>query len=191
MAKSFCLSYHALIMNKPVNSEVHLVFVNTLANSNKFWKAKANSSGALEITWGRVGYNGQTKVHECGSYSAALYELHTLAAKKKQKGYRESVLDSKFIEEKQIHRALELLEQLKSGNYHKYTETINEYLSLVPTPLGTKIDPCVILSRLPEINRHEQLLRNLLPIVKVESASKETGKVISLKGFSNLFWKLS
>ncbi len=178
-------------MNKPVANEIHLVFVNTLANSNKFWKAKANSSGALEITWGRVGYNGQIKVHECGSYSAALYELHTLAAKKKQKGYRESVIDSKFLEEKQVYRALELLRQLKSGDYYDYTATINEYLSLVPTPLGTKIDPWVILSRLPEINRHEQLLQELLPKLEVASVKQEVAKAISLKGLSSLFWKLN
>jgi predicted DNA-binding WGR domain protein len=177
-------------MSKPVPNEIYLVFVNTLANSNKFWKAKANDNGDLEITWGRVGYNGQTKVHECGSHSAALYELHTLAAKKKQKGYKESVLDSKFLEEKQVYRALELLRQLRSGNYYDYTATINEYLSLVPTPLGTQIDPCVILSRLPEINRHEQLLRGLLPKVEVAPAKQETAKAISLKGLSNLFWKL-
>ncbi len=178
-------------MNKPVANEVHLVFANTLANSNKFWKAIARNNGALEITWGRVGYNGQTKVHECGSYNAALYELHTLATKKKQKGYRESVLDSKFLEEKQVYRALELLEQLRNGNYYDYTATINEYLSLVPTPLGTKIDPCVILSRLPEINRHEQLLRELLPKVEIATAKQETVKAISLKGLSSLFWKLN
>ena len=178
-------------MSKPVPNEVHLVFVNTLTNSNKFWKAKAINNGDLEVTWGRVGYNGQTKIHECGSYDAALYELHTLATNKKQKGYRESVLDSKFLEEKQVYRALELLEQLKSNNYFNYTETINEYLSLVPTPLGTKIDPCVILSRLPEINRHEQLLRELLPKVKIAPASQETVSVISLKSLSNLFWKLN
>ncbi len=178
-------------MSKPVVNEVHLVFVNTLANSNKYWKAISRNNGALEITWGRVGYNGQTKVHECGSYSAALYEMHTLAAKKKQKGYRESVLDSKFLEEKQVYRALELLEQLRSGKYHDYTATINEYLSLVPTPLGTKIDPCVILSRLSEINRHEQLLRELLPKVDVAPAKQEAAKIISLKSISNLFWKLN
>ena len=178
-------------MSKPISNEVYLVFVNTLANSNKFWKATAYNDGNLKVTWGRVGYNGQTKIYNCSSYNTALYELHTLATKKKQKGYKESVLDSKSIEEKQVHRALELLEQLKSGNYHKYTETINEYLSLVPTPLGTKIDPCVILSKLPEINRHEQLLRELLPKVEVASANQETVKAISLKGLSNLFWKLN
>ncbi len=177
-------------MSKPVDNEVHLVFVNTLANSNKFWKAIAHNNGTLEITWGRVGYNGQTKVHECGSYSAALYELHTLAAKKKQKGYRESVIDTKSVEEKLVCRALELLEQLKSNSYYNYTETINEYLSLVPTPLGIKIDPCVVLSRLPEINKHEQLLRELLPKVEVASANHKAVKVISLKGLSNLFWKV-
>lgn len=190
MAKSFCLSNHSSIMNKPIANEVYLVFVNTLANSNKFWKAIAHNNGALEITWGRVGYNGQTKVHKCGSYSTALYELHTLAAKKKQKGYRESVIDSKSLEEKQVYRALELLRQLKSGDYYDYTATINEYLSLVPTPLGIKIDPCVILSRLPEINKHEQLLRELLPKVEVASANQKVVKVISLKGLSNLFWKI-
>ena len=178
-------------MNKPIANEVYLVFVDTLANSNKFWKAIAHNNGALEITWGRVGYNGQTKVHECGSYSAALYELHTLANKKKQKGYRESVIDSKCLEEKQVYRALELLELIKKGSdYYDYTSTVNEYLSLVPTPLGTKIDPCVLLSKLPEINRHEQLLRELLPKVKVALPRQEIAQAISLKSFSNLFWKL-
>ena len=177
-------------MSKPVDNKVHLVFVDTLANSNKFWKAKANDNGDLEVTWGRVGYNGQTKTRNCGSYGAALYELHTIATKKKQKGYKPSVLDTKSVEEKLVYRALELLEQLKTNTYYNYTETINEYLSLVPTPLGTKIDPFVILSRLPEINRHEQLLRELLSKVEIATASQETVKVISLKGLSNLFWKV-
>lgn len=178
-------------MSKHISNEVYLVFVNTLANSNKFWKATAYNDGNLKVTWGRVGYNGQTKIYNCSSYNTALYELHTLADKKKQKGYRESVIDSKSLEEKQVYRALKLLEQLKSGDYHDYTATINEYLSLVPTPLGTKIDPCVILSRVPEINRHEQLLRELLLKIEVVPASQETVQVISLKGLSNLFWKLN
>lgn len=177
-------------MSNPVDNEVHLVFVNTLANSNKFWKAIAHNNGNLEVTWGRVGYKGQTKVRYCGSYGAALYELHTVATKKKQKGYKPSVLDTKLVEEKLIRRALELLEQLKSNSYYNYTETINEYLSLVPTPLGTKIDPCVILSRLPEINRHEQLLRELLPKMEVVAANQAVVKIISLKSLSNLFWKI-
>lgn len=177
-------------MSNPVDNEVHLVFVDTLANSNKFWKAIAHNNGNLEVTWGRVGYNGQTKVRNCGSYGAALYELHTVAIKKKQKGYKPSVLDTKSVEEKLVYRALELLEQLKSNSYSNHTETINEYLSLVPTPLGTKIDPFVVLSRLPEINRHEQLLRELLPKVEVVTASQKEVKVISLKGLSNLFWKV-
>lgn len=179
-------------MSNPVDNEVYLVFVDTLANSNKFWKAKANDNGDLEVTWGRVGYNGQTKVHYCGSYSNAVYQLHTLAAKKKQKGYRESVIDSKCLEETQVHRALELLEIIKrGGEYYDRTSAINEYLSLVPTPLGLKIDPRLLLSRLPEINRHEQLLRSLLVKESLEIESQEITKVVSLKGLSSLFWKVS
>jgi hypothetical protein len=76
-----------------------------------------------------------------------------------------------------------------SANYAKILN--RKVLSLVPTPLGTKIDPCVILSRLPEINRHEQILRELLPKVEVASAKQEAAKAISLKGLSSLFWKFN
>lgn len=176
-------------MSNPVDNEVHLVFVDTLANSNKFWKAKAHDNGDIEVTWGRVGYNGQTKVRNCGSYSASLYELHTVSTKKKEKGYKVSALDTKSVEIQLVLRALELLQRLKNYDNDRIA-TINEYLSLVPTPLGMKLDPTAILSTFPEINRHEQLLKEFLPKLEAVTVVQESTKTISLKSLSNQFWKI-
>ncbi len=179
-------------MNTITNNKVHLVYVNTLSNSNKYWKATAHENGNLIITWGRVGYNGQSKTYNHTSFGAALYELHTLATKKKQKGYRESVIDSKTLNKAQVIRALELLQLLRgSRNNHDYNETINEYLSLVPTPLGMNFDPSMILSRRSEIERHEGLLQDLLQETKAELELPSEIAPKSLKSLSNLFWQVN
>lgn len=179
-------------MSRPT-SEVHLVYVNTLANNNKFWKAIALNNGDLEVTWGRVGYNGQSQVHNCNCYEAALSKLQVLANKKRQKGYKDSAIDSKFSQKQQIHRALELLSLLKQGrNRHYYIETLNEYLSLVPTPYGMQIHPSMVLSSIAEIERHEQILQNLLLEQEAQKQpAVEIKEVASLKSLSHLFWQAS
>lgn len=121
-----------------------------------------------------------------------MYELHTLATKKKQKGYRESVVDSQTLNKFQVIRALELLQLLRgSRNDHNYNETINEYLSLVPTPLGMNFDPSMILSTRSEIERHEGLLQDLLQETKTELEIPSEIAPKSLKSISNLFWQVN
>lgn len=174
-------------------TEVHLVYVNTLNNNNKFWRAVALDNGNLEVTWGRVGYNGQSQVHKCNSFESAACKLQILAAKKRQKGYIDSAIDSKSNQKQQIYRALELLSLLKRGCDRSHCiEMLDEYLSLVPTPYGMQIHPSIVLSSITEIERHEQLLQNLLvePEIQMQPAV-EGKKVTSLKSLSHLFWQTS
>lgn len=184
------------------NSEIYLIFADTRANSNKYWSAKVNNDGTLETSWGRVGYSEQTKTYECGSYTKALGKLQTLAATKKQKGYRESQPQSHTPEQLQIHRALQLLEQIKlhvqhhSFNDWGYLKALNEYLTIVPTPLGMRIDPATIYPNVAAVDYQVHLLQQLIsPTVKKDQYSslphtQAAPQPRSLKSISKLFWKL-
>lgn len=185
-----------------ISSEVYLIFADTRANSNKYWRAKANNDGTLETSWGRVGYSGQTKTYECGSYLKAINKLQTLAATKKQKGYRESQPQFHSPEQLQIRRALQLLERIKlhvqhcSFNDWGYLEALNEYLTIVPTPLGMSIDPATIYPNVAAVDRQVHLLQQLIsPTLSSDQTSSLSNAQaslppISLKSISNLFWKL-
>ncbi|MHC5779793.1 WGR domain-containing protein [Nostoc sp.] len=69
--------------------ETYLIFVDAVANSNKFWSAKVEGNN-LTVEWGRVGYNSQKKVHSLLSHQQAVFKFHNLIAEKKMKGYSES-----------------------------------------------------------------------------------------------------
>ena len=118
-----------------ISSEIYLIFADARANSNKYWSGKANNDGTLETSWGRVGYSGQTKTYECGSYTKALGKLQTLTATKKQKGYRQSQPQLQSPEQLNIRRALQLLEKIRSHvqqrsfNNWGYLDALNEYLT--------------------------------------------------------------
>lgn len=178
-------------MNQSTN-EVHLVFVNTLANNNKFWKAIVRDNGDLEVNWGRVGYNGQSQVHSCNSYESAMSKLRFLAAKKRQKGYKDSAINNNSFQKQQINRALELLSLLKRGcDRSNRVEVLDEYLSLVPTPFGMQIAPSLVLSNISEIKKHEELLQKLLLEQEGQAiTANETIEVVSLKSLSHLFWQI-
>lgn len=185
-----------------ISSEIYLIFADARANSNKFWSANARTDGTLETTWGRVGYTGQTKVYNCGSYAKAINKLQTLAATKKQKGYRESQPQSQLPEELNIRRALHLLEQIKphvqlgSFNAPNYLEALNEYLTLVPTPLGMSINPATIYRDVAVVEYQIHLLQQLISSTfNIDRASSLSNTQvpphpISLKSISKLFWKL-
>lgn len=185
-----------------IPSEVYLIFADTRANSNKFWSANAKTDGTLETTWGRVGYGGQTKVYNCGSYAKAISKLQSLAATKKQKGYRESQPQSQLPEQLQVVRALQLLEQIKlhvqhhSFNDWGYLKALNEYLTIVPTPLGMRIDPATIYPNVAAVDYQVHLLQQLIsPTVKKDQYSslphtQAAPQPRSLKSISKLFWKL-
>ena len=183
------------------SSQVYLIFADTRANSNKFWSAKASNNGTLETSWGRVGYDGQSKIYNCASYAKAISKLQTLAATKKQKGYRESQPQSQLPEQLGIHRALQLLGKIRpyvqrhSFSDWGYLEALNEYLTIVPTPLGMSIAPATIYCNVAAVDHQIHLLQQLIsPTASSDQCSslsntQVTSQPISLKSISNLFWK--
>lgn len=185
-----------------IPSEIYLVFADARTNNNKFWSAKASNNGTLETTWGRVGYSGQTKNYDCGSNSSAITKLHILATAKKQKGYRETQPLKQLSSQSNIRRALQLLEQIKpyvqSRNFNasNYLEALNEYLTIVPTPLGMSINPATIYQNVAVVEHQIHLLQQLVPpTVNSNRPSplsdvQATSVPASLKRISNLFWKL-
>lgn len=190
-----------LLCMTQINSEIYLIFADARANSNKYWSGKANNDGTLEISWGRVGYSGQTKVYNCSSYTKAISKLQTLAAAKKQKGYRESQTQFHSLEQLQIRRALQLLEKIKVHVQHLrfndwgYLEALNEYLTIVPTPLEMSINPATIYPNVAAVDRQVHLLQQLnSPTASTDqsdslSNAQASLPPISLKSISNLFWK--
>ena len=177
--------------------QIYLVFTDTDANSNKFWQAVAHPTGELVTSWGRVGYKGQTKSYPCGSYQAAVANLNQLALAKKLKGYTETVAQIESQEQSLIKRAIQLLliirphvEQQDFSN-RSYLDALNEYLTIIPTPLGMKINPATIFS-LAEVNRQIESLEELLKSVLVTPetlSSSSSRQPISLKSISASFWK--
>jgi predicted DNA-binding WGR domain protein len=179
------------------HQEIYLVFSDASANRNKWWKVIAHPTGELVTSWGRVGYEGQTKSYQCGSYQAAVAKLNQLALAKKLKGYTETVAQTESQEQSLIKRAIQLLliirphvEQRDFSNW-SYLDALNEYLTIIPTPLGMKIDPATIFS-LAEVNRQIESLEELLKSVLVTPetpSSSSSRQPISLKSISASFWK--
>jgi predicted DNA-binding WGR domain protein len=184
-------------MTSEQNYQIYLVFTDTNANSNKFWQAVAHSTGELVTSWGRVGYKGQTKAYQCGSFQAAVAKLNQLALAKKLKGYTETAAQTESQEQSQILRAIQLLELIRPHveqqdfSNQRYLDALNEYLTIIPTPLGRKIDPATIFS-LAEVNRQLKSLEGLLRRVLVAPGTQSSAsscQPISLKSISANFWK--
>lgn len=181
------------------HEEIYLVFADAKANSNKFWSGIARNDGTLETTWGRVGYSGQTKTYNCGNYAKAIRKLQILAATKNQKGYRQTHPQSP--EQLEIRRALQLLDQIRpyveqhNFSNSNYLEALNEYLTIVPTPLGMSINPATIYRNVAVVEHQIHLLQQLIsPTANSNRPSplsdiQATSVPISLKSISNLFWK--
>jgi predicted DNA-binding WGR domain protein len=179
--------------------QIYLVFTNADTNSNKFWQAVAHPTGSLVTSWGRVGYKGQTKSYQCGSYQVAVVKLTQLARAKKLKGYIETVAQIESQEQSLIKQAIQLLELIHphveqrdfSNRNWNYLNALNEYLTIIPTPLGMKIDPASIFS-LAEVNRQRESLKRLLrrvPDTPETQSSSSSCQSISLKSISASFWK--
>lgn len=180
--------------------EVYLIFVNAAQNSNKFWSAKVEQSN-LTVEWGRVGYKSQQKVHSFGNYQQAVYKFHNLVAEKKMKGYRESQpqIDS-TSDSLEIKIAIQLLEILRpyvaqrQFSNRNYLETLNQYLKIVPTPLGMKIQPSLIYRNVADVDHQLSLLNSLLEtdFVLGDNTTEESGnpsKITSLKSIGKNFWR--
>jgi hypothetical protein len=79
-----------------------------------------------------------------------------------------------------------------------YIQLLNQYLKIVPTPLGMQIAPYTIYRTLADVDHQQELLNSLLatpaPIVAavaIGHAPEATTepKVISLKTISKNFWR--
>ncbi|AUB43660.1 WGR domain, putative DNA-binding domain in MolR (plasmid) [Nostoc flagelliforme CCNUN1] len=182
--------------------EIYLVFVDAIQNSNKFWSAKVEGSN-LTVQWGRVGYQAQTKVHSCSSHQQAINKFNNLVAEKKTKGYSESQPEidaSRSVAD--IRQAIQLLNTIRMAvalqNFgDSYISALNEYLKIVPTPLGMQIDYHGIYRTVTDVDYQMRLLNSLLatpaPLAAVAvghapEATTET-KVVSLKTISKNFWR--
>lgn len=179
--------------------EIYLVYVDAANNSNKFWSAKIEGSNLI-VQWGRVGYNAQTKVHPFNTHQQATLKYHNLVAQKKIKGYQESqpTIDSS-CSVADIRSALQLLSSLRSyvANHNfnsSYIQTLNDYLKIVPTPLGMQIDPYRVYQTVRDVDHQVQLLSSLLPsetvvIGKNSEVLSSQVQTVSLKSISKNFWR--
>ncbi|RCJ40064.1 polymerase [Nostoc minutum NIES-26] len=179
--------------------ETYLVFVDAARNSNKFWSAKVEGT-QVTVEWGRVGYQAQTKVHQLSSPQQAAHKYHNLVFEKKSKGYQESQPQIDSCSVADIRRALQILNTLRPyvaiHNFNPgYIEALNEYLKIVPTPLGMQINPHTVYRTVEDIDHQIQLLTSLLPspTVVVGQNNKEVQKVevqmVSLKSISKNLWR--
>jgi predicted DNA-binding WGR domain protein len=183
--------------------EIYLVFVNAIQNSNKFWSAKVEVNN-LTVKWGRVGYQAQTKVHTLRNYQQAVNKFHNLVAEKKAKGYSETQPQMDGLRSVgDIRRAIHLLDSIRpciaNHIYHDgYIAALNEYLKIVPTPLGMQIDYHGIYRSVRDVDYQMELLNSLLAapvpqaaVVAVAFTSETTvePKVVSLKTISKNFWR--
>ncbi|ABA24976.1 conserved hypothetical protein (plasmid) [Trichormus variabilis ATCC 29413] len=179
--------------------ETYLVFVDAVRNSNKFWSAKAEGT-QLIVKWGRVGYSSQTKIHSLASNQRAIFKYYQLVAEKKAKGYQESQSEmdgSRNVSE--IRRAIELLNIMRScldvRNFHEgYIAALNEYLQIVPTPLGMQIDPTRVYRTVEDIDHQKQILNSLLSLTPTTvpqptEAPKAEPQTVSLKSLPKSFWR--
>jgi predicted DNA-binding WGR domain protein len=183
--------------------EIYLVFVDTIQNRNKFWSGKVEDNN-LTVQWGRVGYQPQTKVHTLRSYQQAVSKFNNLVTEKKGKGYRES--QPQMDGERSIgdiQRAIQLLSYIRpciaNHIYHDgYLTALNEYLKIVPTPLGMQIDYHGIYRSVTDVDYQMELLNSLLTpalqavqvaVATVAPTEPTVEKVVSLKTISRNFWR--
>jgi predicted DNA-binding WGR domain protein len=183
--------------------EIYLVFVDAIKNSNKFWSAKVEDNNLI-VEWGRVGYKSQTKTHSLRSNQEAVLKYRNLVAEKMMKGYRrsQSQIDSN-CEVSEINRAIELLEIIRpyveQRNFSvAYINALNQYLLIVPTPLGMQIEPYRVYRSVEDVDYQMGLLNSLLATPAPIAAAVAVGyapeatiepKVISLKTISKSFWR--
>lgn len=181
--------------------EIYLIYVNAASNSNKFWSAKVEDT-KLTVQWGRVGYNAQTKVYQFSSQAQATNKYNSLVWEKKTKGYQESQSEmdgSRNVSE--IRRAIELLNIMRPclavRNLHEgYIAALNEYLQIVPTPLGMQIDPTRVYRTVEDIDHQKQILNSLLSsssitVPQSTEVSKLEQQTVSLKFLTKSFWRYS
>lgn len=178
--------------------ETYLIFVDAIRNNNKFWSAKVEGT-ELTVEWGRVGYTPQKKVQTLPNTQAATSKYHSLIAEKKAKGYQESQPQVSDRPISEIRRAINLLNVIRpyvaARNFNEnYMTALNEYLKIIPTPLGMQIEPCKIYQTVDDVDRQKESLNNLLspssiPFSQTAEVTKSQVETVSLKSLSKGFWK--
>ncbi|MGI9568842.1 MAG: WGR domain-containing protein, partial [Desulfobulbia bacterium] len=68
--------------------EVKLIMSDISNNNNKFWKGRLYDNASVELVWGRVGKNEQSKVKDFSSQYAAESFLDNKQREKERKGYQ-------------------------------------------------------------------------------------------------------
>lgn len=190
--------FHLLIKTSKT-METYLVFVDAVRNSNKFWSAKVEGT-QVTVEWGRVGYQAQTKVHQLSSHGQAVAKYHNLVFEKKGKGYQQSQPQMDSCSVADIRRGLQILNILRpyvgTRNFNPgYIEALNEYLKIVPTPLGMQINPHTVYRTVEDVDHQIQLLISLLPSPTVvvgqnnSKVQKAEVEMVSLKSISKNFWR--
>ncbi|MDZ7970245.1 MAG: WGR domain-containing protein [Nostoc sp. DedSLP03] len=183
--------------------EIYLVFVDAIKNSNKFWSAKVENNNLI-VEWGRVGYKFQTKTHSLMSNQEAVLKYRNLVAEKMMKGYRRSQpqIDSN-CDIYEIEKAIQLLDILRPCVAERkfndiYVNALNQYLKIVPTPLGMQIDYHRVYRTVADIDYQRELLDSLLATPAPQAAAVAAGHapeataetaVVSLKTISKNFWR--
>jgi predicted DNA-binding WGR domain protein len=178
--------------------ETYLVYVNTASNSNKFWTAKIEQN-QLTVQWGRVGYNPQIKVHQLSNQVQAIAKYNSLVAEKKAKGYEESQPQIESCSIADLRMAIQLLNSLRSyisnRNFNAdYINLLNQYLKIIPTPLGMQLDPYRIFTSVVDVDYQQQLLNSLIPatpvaVSQVKQVPESQEKVVSLRGIHKNLWR--
>lgn len=158
------------------------------------------NSKKVTVEWGRVGYQAQTKVHQLSSHGQAVAKYRNLVFEKKGKGYQESQAQIDSCSLADIRRALQILNTLRpyvaTRNFSPgYIEALNEYLKLVPTPLGMQINPHTVYRTVADVDHQIQLLTSLLPSPTVfvgqnnSKVQKVEVQMVSLKSISKNLWR--
>lgn len=180
--------------------ETYLVYVDAASNSNKFWTAKVEGQ-EVTVQWGRVGYKAQTKVHQFTSEATATSKYNSLVFEKRAKGYQESQAQIESCSVVDIRRAVQLLDLLRSYvvnqnvNTAGYIDLLNQYLKIIPTPLGMQIDLYRIFRSVADVDHQRELLSSLLPAtpvaaaVQVKESPQPQEKVVSLRGIHRNLWR--
>jgi len=184
--------------------EIYLVYADATANSNKFWRAKVDNK-TLEVQWGRVGYQPQTKLHSCSSGQQAIAKMQQLVGQKKSKGYRETTetlrgTSNSLTEARSLLNTMRVYVQQRDFDNVAYLHALNNYLRLVPTPLGMKLDPKTVYRSVRDIDYQISVLNQLAldsinTTYQNESASatqvtnSSKTEAVSLKAISKSLWR--
>jgi len=141
-----------------------------------------------------VTYYGQTPIIDqlVDNYGAHLEKLNRRS---------QSQIDSN-CDIYEMEKAIQLLDILRPCVAERkfndvYVNALNQYLKIVPTPLGMQIDPYRIYRTVVDVDYQRELLNSLLAAPAPQVTAVAVGhapeaaepKVVSLKTISKNFWR--